>query len=194
MVNGRGSASALSLSAITAPTQATAGSSSAECPGKARGTIEAGSTSTVPSSSRRLETGDWRLERRRYSYLPAPIAPSDGRCDGPLRLVPVHGCLHGASTARAHTRPANPQSGLTAKGCLAVQTPLPLARTRPRGPGLHWQGTCTGWPCGTSYAPATVPSTVQVQVAAQVLKSTVPLHCNQLAALSSPPRACACPL
>lgn len=158
-MGGRGSASALSLSAITAPTQATAGSSSAECPGEARGIIhrwvevKRAVRGTVPWSS--PAAGD---VSRLYSYLRAPIAPSNGRCDGPLRHVPVPGCLallaqHGdipcpsnvASSAREPTpgRVANPQFGLTAKGCLAcllVQTPpcytLPLlARTRPRGPG-----------------------------------------------------------
>ncbi|KAM6487394.1 hypothetical protein HDV62DRAFT_153176 [Trichoderma sp. SZMC 28011] len=93
------------------------------------------------------------------------MAPSDGRCDGPLRHVPVPGCLallaqHGdipcpsnvASSAREPTpgRVANPQFGLTAKGCLACSCPdpptLPLARTRPRGPGhggQRWQGKGT---------------------------------------------------
>lgn len=120
-LGGRGSASALSLSAITAPTQATAGSSSAECPGEARGIIhrwievKRAVRGTVPWSS--PAAGD---VSGLYSYLRAPIAPSDGRCDGPLRHVPVPGCLallaqHGdipcpsnvaSSARRAHTRPS----------------------------------------------------------------------------------------
>ncbi|UKZ83291.1 hypothetical protein TrVFT333_011099 [Trichoderma virens FT-333] len=148
----------------------TAGSSSAECPGEARGTIEAiaaGSTSTVPSSSRRLaRPGEaWR----RYCAVPVP-----GRANRTQRRPLGWAAAPGTAVREPTPGVANPQSGLTAKGCLAAQTPLPLARTRPRGPGQHWQGTCTGWASGTSYAPATVPSTVRVHVAAQVLKSTVP--------------------
>jgi hypothetical protein len=155
-MGGRGSASALSLSAITAPTQATADSSSAECPGEARGIVQVKRAvrGTVPWSS--PAAGD---VSGLYSYLRAPMAPSDGRCDGPLRHVPVPGCLallaqHGdipcpsnaASSAREPTpgRVANPQFGLTAKGCLACSCPdpptLPLARTRPRGPGQDSAG------------------------------------------------------
>lgn len=85
--SGRGTASALSLSAITAPTQAIAGTSSAERPGEARGengpapTKHSGSTwrlVLVLSSIRRLE---------RCRYLHTPIAPSSGCWDGPVPTV-----------------------------------------------------------------------------------------------------------
>ncbi|KAK4071396.1 uncharacterized protein Triagg1_6057 [Trichoderma aggressivum f. europaeum] len=77
-------------------------------------------------------------------------------------------------------RVANPQFDLTAKGCLAVQTPLPLASYAPKGAGtaLARQGTCTGRLSGTSYAPATVPSTVQVHAAAVLESEKVPVVTN----------------
>lgn len=62
----------------------------------------------------------------------------------------VHQMLPAAREEPTPGRVANPQFGLTAKGCLACSCPdpptLPLARTRPRGPGhggQRWQGKGT---------------------------------------------------
>lgn len=101
----------------------------------------------VPWRNPGASEGQWNRTAsvRRWGWT--PIAPD---------CVPCVARQRPPSSAQTHSRPTNPQSGLTATGCLACRPPSSLNRTCIRAQGARRLVARTAWPYCTWGGAATV--------------------------------------